>query len=555
MLSRHLARIGLLALTSAAVVHGQSTLRSYGNFLPSNDAGYHVLGLDDYDGDGVPEHAISYKLGAGNGGFPGAVEVYSGADGSLIRRHQGGIFGVSNDARLGDGLALLGDLDGDGYRDYAVAAPSDDASGAQGSVHVHSGRTGVRLWQVRGDVSTGQVDTPNAGPDLDGDGIDEVFVRANSRNSLAYSGANGALLRTFADTTFSFGAAIVSPGDLNGDGTPDLLVAAPSGNNGSGFVRILSGATTQPLAPALLGPAGFATFGASLLALGDLNGDGIEEVAIGAPYEGAGTVRIYDVVTRTVLALLDGATFGAGSSSGTAVFFGASIAKVGDTNGDGVPDLAIGAYYDVAFNTGALYVVSMSDWSLIFRKRSTQRENYAFSVSSAGDTDGDGLAEVLVGAPFALNGANGRVDIVEWRSLGATFCSSTPSSTGATPDLAAFGSPVAADNDLTLRMTGAPNGGFGLFAASRLAMPLGIPLAGGGVLCLGGAPLRFTYTLGMIDAGTLRARLDLTAFPEPPTYQVAVMAGDVWYFQAWFRDSIGGVATSRLSTAIQVDFE
>jgi hypothetical protein len=543
----------VLAMSTVAV-DAQEVLRVYGGSFQDQQLGHQVAEAGDVDGDGVTDHLLAYKAGAGNGLFPGAVRVHSGATGVLIRTH----FGQTGTATAGSAVTGIGDVDGDGHSDYAIGAATEGAQ-HQGSVRAYSGSTGAPLWNRLGDHQNQNLGrTMRRGPDLDGDGVTEVLASGMDQRVWVLSGATGVRVMELSDTNFGFGEALEAAGDLNGDGVGDILVGAPVallGGHFSGFVRILSGATGSELYPALLASAPIGRFGHALQRLGDYDGDGAHEVAVSSPWEGpAGHVRVYSPRTGALIADLDGAHYGVSTSS-TSASFGWSLALVGDVNGDGVQDLAIGAYYDVASNQGSLIVVSTDDFRLLFRSVASGSANYGQSIAAAGDTNGDGLHEVLVGVPLRAREA-GQVEVVSMRRIFGATCAALPNSTGAAASLIGLGSSAVAAHGFSLLAGSLPFATTCYFIASRTAAALPQPVPNGGLLCLGGPVARLLATTGHSSgAGSYLASVDLTLIPEPPTFHVAVLPGETWHFQGWFRDTVGGVAQSNFTAGLRVQFD
>ena len=195
-----------------------------------------VCGFGDLDQDGVPDLGCGAYGDGPNG--EGAFTIFSGASRTKI-------FGVQGEA-TGDGFgidaAALGDIDADGYIDFAVDAPGHKVSaGAEGRVYVYSGLTGALLWQFDGTLKDEQFGTlPTlGGVDFNGDGYDDVAIASPIPTSKPYSGGNvyiysgrsGMLLYDLrggvhAGAGEGLGFSMSEVGDFNGDGLEDLLVGA-----------------------------------------------------------------------------------------------------------------------------------------------------------------------------------------------------------------------------------------------------------------------------------------------------------------------------------------
>lgn len=139
-------------------------------------------------------------------------------------------------------------------------------------------------------------------------------------------------------------------------------------------------------------------------------------------------------------------------------------------------------------------------------------------------------------------------------AVGTPFCSpGNPTSLGAPAEIRAFGSNAAGGNPLAIVATGLPSNSTGYFLCSRTTGSV-MPPGSQGVLCLGGNIGRISVPVLMVAAQGRRFGrfVDTLALPgNPPT---AVSAGQTWYFQAWFRDSVGGSATSNFTDAVAIQF-
>ena len=239
--------------------------------------------IDDVDGDGVGDLLI----GEPNFSFRGLAYVYSGASGALLRTHD--LF--EDGHNFGEGAARLGDVDADGVADYAIQDLASDAYVSGGAVYVHSGASGELLFKWKGSHSGG-----------------------------------------------SFGQSITDAGDLNGDGYDDVFVGAPDGTV-SGFVHAFSGKNGRLLFK-LRGDLNRDWFGHSCARVGDMNGDGFEEILVGAHVDkhdgkNAGAAFLFSGKNQRLLY-----RFYPGYFQG---LLGDRVAGGFDIDGDSIPDVAISA--------------------------------------------------------------------------------------------------------------------------------------------------------------------------------------------------------------------
>jgi hypothetical protein len=299
---------------------------------------------------------------------------------------------------LGETLATLSDLDGDGRREVIAGAPTGEL------VRVFSGATGSKLWEwVHTPPSHHFGHAVGDAGDVNGDGVPDVIVGApgdfSTENGDAYvfSGADGSTLYALSGAHLGdmFGDAVCGLGDVDGDGLGDFAIGAPTVILfGSGYdrVEVHSGATGQLLYsvfPKVLGD----NLGAALALLDDLDGDGVRDFAAGAIVG-----KYVDVVSSRTGALL----FSIQSPGTDFDVFGASLSAVGDFDGDGFGDLLVGSpLRDVGKNTaaGAAEVFSSISGLLLQQHLGTKKTLMTgVSVASAGDSNGDGAPDLLVGS-------------------------------------------------------------------------------------------------------------------------------------------------------------
>ena len=141
--------------------------------------------------------------------------------------------------------------------------------------------------------------------------------------------------------------------------------------------------------------------------------------------------------------------------------------------------------------------------------------------------------------------------------FGTNYCGpGVPNSTGLSGVIGASGSNVVANNDLTITGSDLPDGQFAYFIASRTQGFVANPGGSAGNLCVLGNIARFNRSgeVGTVAGGAFSLLMPLSDFPEPAG-SVAVLAGEVWNFQCWHRDFIGGSPTSNFTDAIEVTFQ
>src|SRR5262249_18461632 len=236
--------------------------------------------------------------------------------------------------------------------------------------------------------------------DVNGDGVPDYVVGGPAHgfdnpgdgHAVVCSGADGSRLFQFAGGCgASFGVAVEDAGDGDGDGLDDVAVGAPLDGNGAVYVY---SSATHALLRTLSSASTGSRFGSSLANLGDLDGDGVADLAVGAPNDGAGgsdlgLAVIYSSASGTVLAQRTGATSGGG--------FGSVVADAGDVDGDGMRDLLVVEQADATSGTvqGTLRIYSGATF-LLLQQWSLGAHGGGWSANGAGDVDGDGLDDLIV---------------------------------------------------------------------------------------------------------------------------------------------------------------
>ena len=397
-----------LLLTLAAPALAQTVggsdevLYSWNSTNYGDNFGDTVASRGDINNDGVEDLLVGALFADRPGGpsTTGGAFAYSGVDGGLLYAW----FGDSNSDLFGGGLDFAGDVNGDGYDDVLVGAWTADSPlhTTAGSAYVYSGFDGSLLYQWYGEDDDNYFGWSVAGVgDVDGDGSDDVLVGAWKNDSTdfyagaayLYSGATGALIIKLVgeDYQHHFGQSVGAAGDVNDDGTPDFIVGAPGydsgGNVSVGKVYVYSGADFS-LLHTWTGTGVYEFLGYTVTGAGDVDGDNHDDLLVCAD-----TASFGGADNDGDVYLYSGAT---GSVlqhwTGNGGGFGRAIDNAGDFNADGTLDVIIGAgSADTAF------VYSGSDGSLLKQWSGDAGDAFGTAVAGVPDLNGDGRSEVLIG--------------------------------------------------------------------------------------------------------------------------------------------------------------
>jgi hypothetical protein len=299
----------------------------------SDHMGFGSSSAGDINGDGFGDicAAADEDNVPGVGANAGSATIVSGFDGSVLYTFTGSAAGDL----FGWSSAAVGDVDGDGRDDVCISALNDTAVGvptSAGSLTVFSGATGGVLFQVFGDVVGGQLGNPVARVgDVDGDGHAD-FGGVQGTIARIFSGATGnELWRRGVGNNGQLGGGI----DVNGDGFDDFITGTP-GASGVGRVQVYSG-FDNTLLHEVFGSVAGDQLGASVIGAGDLDGDGYGDFASGMPgFDGpaglnTGAVRAFSGRTGAEIFTIPGNTPGDR--------LGSALGGGHDVNGDGIPDL------------------------------------------------------------------------------------------------------------------------------------------------------------------------------------------------------------------------
>ena len=466
--------LGALDGANGFVIHGIDA---------GDSSGYSVASAGDVNGDGFDDLIIGANLadpdgdsGAGesyvvfgSASLPLSVELSAldGTNGFVLR-------GIDIDDRSGRSVASAGDVNGDGFDDLIIGAPGKHFSSLPGESYVVFGQTdgfgstldlaalngsdGFRLEGV-GAFDWSGISVASAG-DVNGDGFDDVIIGAifaapggesyvvlgkdsgfaSIMELSALDGTNGFRLDGI-DASDHSGYSVASAGDVNGDGFDDLIIGATGGDGYAGESYVVFGkasafASSIDLST-LDGTSGFVLnginafdrAGISVASAGDVNGDGFDDIIIGALGADGNAGESYVVfgkesgfASSVELSALDGTTGFRLDGIDALDYSGVSVAGAGDINGDGFNDLIVGASNadpGGAYAGGESYVIfgkasgfassielSGLDGSNGFVLKGIVADDYSGRpVASAGDVNGDGFDDLIIGARRADSSA------------------------------------------------------------------------------------------------------------------------------------------------------
>ncbi len=305
----------------------------------------------------------------------GTVQVRASVGGQVLNT----LLGEAGGDRFGFVVCNIGDVDGDTAPDFAIGAP------------------------------------------FGGGGTGRVYVYANADLQGPFTPSPLFVLSGFLPND-RFGVSVCGIGDITGDGLDEFVVGAPKAglfHVGQAYVFSPQPGGAQLLAPVMNGEAVQPVFGGSLAAVGDLDGDGRSEIAIGASGSGdtpqattgAGRVYIFRGSNRTLLGQINGPVTGG--------LFGYSISRLGDVSvpADGIPDFAVGAPRSgslTADDSGRVFIYSGATRALMRTfSQATPGDLLGAAVVGTGNADADAQLEVAIGSPGSgLDGRPGRVLLV-----------------------------------------------------------------------------------------------------------------------------------------------
>lgn len=374
---------------------------------PGDRLGSGLARVGDLDGNGFGDIAVGLP-GAGDGS--GRVLLVAGSPAGLSAIATSTFLSVEGTgAAFGASLAFLGDVDGDGVGDLAVGAPRhSNSEPEEGRVYVFRDRPNGFDMEISWTMET---NTPGqrfgsrvaAAGDFDGDGRSDLWVVTAPASGPAaiylYRGSGPSLETTPTWTTP--GLTVAGAGDIDGDNRDDVVIGDPTADNNAGRCDLWLGTSNglpaeQPSRTWRGGPG--ERLGASVGMVGDLDGDGLADFVCGAPGADSGAGKLLVIFGATTKGPMDlGGNVFAVSELGT------SVAPAGDVNADGLADILVGAGGD---GEGEVLVIAGSTENtlstVLWRGRCAEclpGHGYGSVVAPLGDLNGDGFADIGIGAP------------------------------------------------------------------------------------------------------------------------------------------------------------
>jgi signal transduction histidine kinase len=398
--------------------------------------GHSVDGAGDVNGDGFGDIVVSAFR---SGRLAGEVRVHYGGPDGVSASRSWRFEGRVRAGELGHQVAGLGDVNGDGFDDLLVGAPQffqePDFNGRLFAFYGGpEGLPEVPSWEYSPDLNgPGNIGfSVGAAGDVNGDGYADAIAGAyvdlspakpgrlpsRGRARVFLGGPTGLgptpIWEAAGDQEQSFFAyAVQGVGDLNGDGYAEVAVgeiqfSAAAPKVGRVLVYYGSPQGPRPMADwSIQGIQAFQEMGVSMHRAGDVNGDGYDDLVLAANrtsngQNGEGLVLVFHGSPRG-LGLTPDWSF---ESNQVDFLLGHSVAGAGDVNGDGYGDLVVGAFYgeQVQADEGMALVFHGSRRGLAHRpswsgRGETFRSGYGATVRSAGDLNGDGIGDVIIGQP------------------------------------------------------------------------------------------------------------------------------------------------------------
>lgn len=436
----------------------------------NDNVGLSVSSVGDINGDGYADIILSSIYESSFAGkvyiiFGQSVKVSNLNIGTILETQGFSITGGSSYDYFGTTLSAAGDVNGDGYDDIIVGAPS--SSSGDGKVYVIFGKasgfsdvnvnalSSTERFSIYGAQDSRCGSSVSSAGDVNGDGYDDIIIGASdSAKVYVIFGKASGFSSIYLDSLSSsdgyiisgddIGFAVSGAGDFNGDGYADVIIGAGSSSpksnkegtsyilygKASGFSNVDLSSITMDQGFYIVGDNVNDQSGRTVSSLDDFNGDGYADIIIGAPFALSNTGKSYIIYgNKTISSNIDlssiNATHGmeiiGALSNGN---LGSSLSGAGDVNGDGYADIIIGANSasPKSFHEGVSYVIfgnseKNSQLSLGSLKEpqgyrltgDSYNDVSGNDVSGGGDLNNDGYDDVIISAPFVDIGSNDNV--------------------------------------------------------------------------------------------------------------------------------------------------
>jgi len=420
------------------------------------------LALADVNGDGFSDLVVGQPLGETSRPElgSGVLYVFLGSEEGLRGAPDSGVFGrLLRVSELGRQVVGAGDVNGDGFDDLIVTS-AHEVLLFYGSVEGLSQQSAVELAIPHHDDEEGNeselvIEVATAG-DVNQDGFDDLLIGLPLEESRILD-ANGqgfeivpsagrvqlhlgasdagviapAWVVEGADPRGLLGASVSGAGDINGDGFDDVLLGAPGeGGSRQGQVHVFLGSDSgldTVGGEMLTGTEVNGQFGAAVAGLGDLNGDGFDDVVIGSPGHPLSGGGLRSGVVQVLQGSAEG-LFGAGVlEAGPGVTgFGGMLVAAGDTNGDTVPDFLVHGvgHNDLEevflFRGSPANASGVNPGAILVTRQANGSPQNSLSLVSLGDLNGDGLNDIVVGEPWFGSNQQGQIRVYVGVSSGSS---------------------------------------------------------------------------------------------------------------------------------------
>ena len=412
---------------------------------PATNFGFSATTAGDVDGDGYNDIVIGSPFEDSTLVDEGVAYLYRGSKQGTSLTPSWFYCGRQAGALAGDAVCSAGDVNNDGYADVLVGVPYWNSP-----ANTHVGKVVLFLGSASGLSTTPAmtISSPTAANDeafgisvapagdVNGDGFADVLVGATHPVGLqligvayVFLGNGGGVDATPVWTALGFpvgdprmGASLSGAGDVNGDGFADIIIGSPGdsrtlANAGAAYVLTGKPSGVMELDTLLVGTAANQRMGQSVSAAGDVDGDNYADIVVGQPGFNANVGRAFiglggnkGIKSLTVLSPIEALANDA---------IGSIVATVGDINGDGYADIGVVARNTGSTSRGRISIYAGSQTGPVYFGEILTRTGTGFfgaCVGTSGDTDGDGVSEILVGNEDTYNAPPAEAQVFQFKA-------------------------------------------------------------------------------------------------------------------------------------------